>query len=413
MYKPEPLMLSEEDADVYVDLVEARGGSNPVEKLAREFRFSPEGQLCRLLTGHRGSGKSTELYQLKKRLAENEIFACVIPAENGIDYNDVDFPEVLLTIARELKRVLQSELDIDLGDGYFRARFDWLKNSLGAEVPLEGVMGMLGLSSIIKESPQARSAVRKAMEPDTSNLILETNKMIGDARKALKKKNYTDLVLLVDDLDKVNERRLETGKSLGENLFVTREPQMSGFACHVVYTVPIGLVYSSISGVLTTMYGGNIPVTPMVKIAGRPPTRKPIAEGIAAMRDVVRLRTEQAGSSLDRVFEDGVLDRLITNSGGQLRELMHFLRMSLIRGDVPVSMASAEEAMNELRRTYNRQLTVKHRKLLKDVVESVGNIDDLRTDANEQTLNELLQNRSLLHYSNDEEWYAPNPLVDG
>jgi hypothetical protein len=58
----------------YVELSSCRGGENIVEDLARQIIWTTEGYLKLLLTGHRGCGKTTELYRLKSGLEEAGYF---------------------------------------------------------------------------------------------------------------------------------------------------------------------------------------------------------------------------------------------------------------------------------------------------------------------------------------------------
>ena len=54
---------------VYVAQVNCRGGADAVEEIATEVDWQEGGGVC-LFTGQRGTGKSTELKRLKKRLEE-------------------------------------------------------------------------------------------------------------------------------------------------------------------------------------------------------------------------------------------------------------------------------------------------------------------------------------------------------
>lgn len=55
-----------------------------------------------LLTGHRGNGKSTELFALKKDLEQEGYFVTYIEGETAFNLTDVGWPDILLEIAQQV-----------------------------------------------------------------------------------------------------------------------------------------------------------------------------------------------------------------------------------------------------------------------------------------------------------------------
>ena len=100
-FSPEPLP-PERQADLYVDLDEVRGNMDTVSRLEKTIRFAQGKPTCQVLAGHKGSGKSTELLRLKKQLEsdDNPFFVVYVQADEHLDGNDVDFPDVLVAIVR-------------------------------------------------------------------------------------------------------------------------------------------------------------------------------------------------------------------------------------------------------------------------------------------------------------------------
>ena len=59
----------------YVDLTESRGGKHFATSITRNISRSDEhAQVKILFAGHRGSGKTTELFRLKHELEEKQFF---------------------------------------------------------------------------------------------------------------------------------------------------------------------------------------------------------------------------------------------------------------------------------------------------------------------------------------------------
>jgi len=258
VFDPEPLQADQED--LYVNLDSVRGQADVVGRLAKRIRLSKE-RTCQLLAGHHGSGKSTELKRLQRELenGDKRFFVVFCEAKSELDLNDVDFPEVLVAIVYQLARQLRERLGIELKPGYFKDRWERLKELLGTEVSFEGLeldAGMVKIAAAIKSSPDARAKVRRAMEPDTGNLLHAANDVIGKATQELIKKEFHGLVILVDDLDKIVLRPHSVAEcSTAEYLFIHRHAQLSAFECHTVYSMPLALAYSVQEQKIANLYG--------------------------------------------------------------------------------------------------------------------------------------------------------------
>src|SRR5271166_6538611 len=96
VFSPSPLQPSQNA--LYIDLESVRGNTGIVNRMAQKIRLADE-PTCQVLTGHRGSGKSTELSRLRQALedpaGDSRFFVVQIQADDELDRNDIDFPEVL------------------------------------------------------------------------------------------------------------------------------------------------------------------------------------------------------------------------------------------------------------------------------------------------------------------------------
>lgn len=405
-----------EDNAPYVNLDDVRGDENIVTELAETILLSSnDTPTCQILAGHRGSGKTSELLRLKCVLEkEHKMFVVFCRADKHIERNDVDFPDVLMAVIKELAAQLkQDPIGIDLKPGYFEELLPRVKKFLGSEVSLEEIGLEAGIGKIalaMKSSPTARDEIRKLLEPDTSNLIQAANDVISQAILELSKKGHTGLVIIVDDLDKMVHRRHQTAEcSTSQYLFVNREAQLRGFNCHLVYTMPLTLAYSSCEQTLVNLYGNDIPVVPMIRIGNKPPDDGRHEEGYRKLRKMIRSRLERAGTTVEKVFESkDIKNLLIKLSGGQPRELMILVREAIIKNGLPICSDGVERAKFSVRRSYERILLPKHRTIIEEVRQT-GELP--RTEDNDETIRQLLDNRAVLQYRNDQEWYDVNPLV--
>jgi len=344
--------------------------------------------------------------------SEGQRFFCVLcDLREEIDVNDVDFLDVLVGILRTCVDDLKTRARIDLKPSYFKDRLTRLYKGLQTPVKLEGLklpVLFAELAVTIKGSPDARGELRKVFEPDAGNWMNAANELIGEAVAKVAKKKYSGLVILVDDLDKIARRALDTiGCTLAENLFVRRAAQLTGFDCHVVYSMPLELAYSHHRPEISKSYGGSVAVLPMTKVQERPPDDADYGPGMDAFRNIIDRRIVHAQSKLSALFgADATRDALIRLSGGQPYELMELIRRGMARG-LPITAGVLDRLRIELQRDYV-WLREEHFAILKAAAHD-GALT--RTEKNEKLIGELLGSRALLQYLNDDEWYRPNPAI--
>jgi hypothetical protein len=402
--------------DLYVELDQVRGNRDAAIHLKNIIRRSEGQPTCQVLAGHNGSGKSTELLRLKKDLEsiESPFFVVYIKADDEIDRNDVDFPDILVAIIRQLAAQLKEFGIIDLKQGFFKQRLERLKGILTSEVDLQSLelsLGMLKLGGQMRASPDARREIRKLFEPDTNNWLYAANDVIGKAILELKKKNRQGLVILIDDLDKMTVRSHETGCPTDEYLFVNRAAQLTAFQCNVIYTIPLSLAYSHLEPVIKSRYSGHVPVVPMTKIANRPPKTGAYSSGVDKFKQIISRRLKAAETGDKEVFEDdNVQNELVALSGGQPDELMRLIREAIISHDLPIRLESLKRLKIDGQREFKRLIRIEHWPIIQEIKQ---NGEYMRKSDQEQVFRELLNSRAILQYVNDDEWYGLNPMMEG
>jgi hypothetical protein len=406
----DPSPLTADQTDLYVELDPVRGNAGVVKKLSSIISRADDGVYTyQLLAGHMGSGKTTELRRLQRHLEENGYCVVFCEAEKDIDRNDVDFPDILFAIVRQMADQLREKHGICLDEGIFGRIFTFLKNKLSS-FQLEQIgmqIGVMNISGKTKGSPDTRQKVRECLNPISTDLLTAANEWIGVATKKLVENGKKGLVIVVDDLDKINTYpKSPTDKSL----FCDRQAQLRGFQCHMIYSLPIALVYSHEGSDLSSYYGGTIPVVPMIKVATPPPDRVPFEKGIESMRKIIAARLKHIGTNERDVFSGKTEDEIIRYSGGQPRTLFHLIRDAINYGNLPIESNAVNQAVRGIRREYGRQILVDQWPIIEHV-HKTGNIS--RSKENDQTIRELLGSRALLQYANDEreEWYDLNPAI--
>ncbi|BAU07678.1 ATP-binding protein [Fischerella sp. NIES-3754] len=348
------------DRQYYIDFSDVRG-CKIVEELQRTIvRISPDDPTCQLFTGHIGCGKSTELQRLKTELELAGFHVVYFESSQDLDMADIDVSDILLSIARQVSTSLEA-INIKEKSGYFSNLFreigDFLQTPIELSAEAELSLGIAKISAKTKDSPQLRNQLRQYLEPRTNSILQAINEELLDkAVQQLKQRGQKGLVVIVDNLDRVDMRPLASGRSLPEYLFIDRGEQLRRLKCHVVYTIPLALIFSNEYETLKNRLGGGIApkVLPMVLVRQR--DGSDYEPGISLLRQLVLTRAFPEVpwnirlNLITELFDHPqTLDRLCRISGGHIRNLLGLLYSCLQRQDPPFSQSCLEAVIKDYR----------------------------------------------------------------
>ncbi|MBD2778730.1 ATP-binding protein [Iningainema tapete] len=348
------------DRKYYIDFSDVRG-CKIVEELQRTIiRISPDEPTCQLFTGHIGCGKSTELQRLKAELELAGFHVVYFESSQDLDMADIDVSDILLSVARQVGVSLEG-IGIKLKPGYFSNLFKEIGDFLQTPVELSGQaelsLGIAKITAKTKDSPQMRTQLRQYLEPRTNSILQAINEEVLDkAVEQLKLRGQKGLVVIIDNLDRVDMRPLASGRSQPEYLFIDRGEQLRRLKCHVVYTIPLALIFSNEYETLKNRLGGGIApkVLPMVLVRQR--DGNDYEPGMSLLRQLVLARAfpevapENRHSLISEVFEQSeTLDRLCRVSGGHIRNLLGLLYSCLQRQDPPFAVECLESVIKDYR----------------------------------------------------------------
>ncbi len=425
--------------DFYVDCRDARGGDTFVntflENLKRCGSYNENDNkkndfLYFLFTGHSGCGKSSELVYLTDKLKsksfdDTQYFPIYINVSDYLDDFDVSTTDILLAIVTELAATLKKELGIDLKDTYFQSRFAELKEIFLSDLEIkEGTVGIFGNTAKVQKLQtdyEGRKKVREALKLKTSSMLTEINLLFQRARAEVRKKTcgetsikYSDIVIILDNLEKIQRfENAEEGIASHERLFIDNYAQLTALQSHIIYTVPLRLVRSHLGKRLSNYYNQPF-VLPMVKTFDRK-TRKPFEIGVKKLKEVIEKRL--GGVKIEDAFEEDALDFLIKYCGGNIRELLGFVRDSVRQIDAfPIKLVHAKNSLKPNIQLYSTSIPEAHwQKLV-----LLDNSPSQTFPNDDDNYRDMLANTSVLEYINggsddiwDEvaPWYAVNPIV--
>lgn len=413
-----PLSMGEaEDQKYYIDFSSVRG-NKIIESLKRTITLiSPNEPTCQLFTGHIGCGKSTELLRLKTELEQQGFHVVYFESSQDLDMADVDITDILLSIARQVSESLEA-VKIKLKPGYFTNLFheavDFLQTPIDIEAEAELSIGIGKITAKTKESPKLRRRLREYLEPRTAGILDSINKeLLERATIELKRRGQAGLVVIVDNLDRVDIRPLPSGRTQPEYLFIDRGEQLRKLNCHVVYTIPLALIFSNDCETLKNRLGGGLTtkVLPMVPVRHR--TGETFEEGMALLRQMVLVRAfpneslEKQLKLITEVFDTPeTLNRLCRVSGGHVRNLLGLLFDCLRQEDAPISGECLERVIRERRDTLTSSIDDDEWELLFQVVQH----QTVKGDTEYQT---LLRSMFVFEYRDHNGcWYGINPALE-
>ena len=420
----EPLQV---DDPRYVSLASGRGTKELKQlQLHLEDQSGRQNRFAKVaFTGHRGSGKSTELLRLEQRLSNR--FTCIHLAVDETLSRDLDYTDLLLwlveSVAKEFAKLnmpLNKRLVDDVTDWFAETAvedIDSLKAGITTETGIEGEGGLslyvvslkilARLKSQISGNIERRRTIRQHLQNYSTDLIRKVNLLLDNAARVLEENGkIPDLLIVHDNLDRLSA-------AAARRLFLDNGELLKDLRAHFVFTAPIALIMSPAN--IGTVFDQNF-MMPMVKTQSM--NGRSHRVGIKAMFDLVAARI-----NIEMVFSSTkVVHYLAQMSGGSVRDLMRLINFAQLDARVDdklkIDMASAKEAVGELRKDFVRLLVPGqfYFPLLADV--HLSKELTIRVKPDKDSVQEarafcaeLMLMGALLEYSGEECWYDVHPVI--
>ncbi|NJP09215.1 MAG: hypothetical protein HC866_06770 [Leptolyngbyaceae cyanobacterium RU_5_1] len=370
--QPEPLETPEELAAFYQAAINQVRGGDKIERirlrLGRAYRDGIPFKAC--VMGHRGVGKSTELSRLIERI-NNQFRVIRFSAMTVLDPGSFRPLDVLLLMMAEVAErtallVQQGGAGKRPSEARLREIWDWfatekdtreqaqtmaatVEAGVGAkeESLWSKIVGLFAtLKGEIKFAATRKQEVVEYRVSRLTSLIEVANRLLDECNQALRTASGHQWLFIGEDFDRagIPNQRIE-------DLFVTYANIFQDLRTHLIFTLPIGLYYSSSAPRLP--FPGDcsfvIPDTPMYQ-----PDHTANAIGREAVQKVLAARM-----NLD-LFEPEQMMRLIVASGGNLRDLFSLVNYAadsaLLRSATQINAEDVQGAIVNLRSDYERRL---------------------------------------------------------
>lgn len=418
-FSPNPLHTEAEIANFYYETAEARTGdkySDFVESMVMQVLDSGDSALHKLFIGHAGSGKTTELFRLHQKLKEQNYFVCFGRCDIDLDTGDVEYTEVLFYILDLLIRKAKEndipvkEQTLDNIIAYWTSiqevsvtadRQEIMDIEGGAEagVKLLNVLNIMSkVKGILKSSEETKRQIRQSITPKSSELLSRVKEVIENLEEELQRRQYPKIpFIILDGLDKIP---LEQARKI----FRENGSKFAELPLHLLVTFPISLTYTNEYRDIQ-IWLPNPEKLPMIKLRNwvNNAYEEGYTEGINTMHHIVEKRGDL------NLFGKGVLDVLIRQTGGYIRDLFRCIARAAIRARIrqadTISMDDAMNALNNLESDINGCYS-------SDLIPSMVKIYKGEKYVNSsEDITKLMQVGAVLEY-NGTRWCDLHPLVE-
>jgi hypothetical protein len=250
--------------------------------------------------------------------------------------------------------------------------------------------------------------LRSKIESRATSLLEAVNDLLDTATAALSEQKRAGFVILIDGLDKLVLRQLPNGGNTHDRLFHDRCEQMAALKAHVVYTVPISMIYSPRCANIEHTFGAFNKTVAMIGIRGKEKGAiAPDTPGMRKLREMVQLRCRFAELEVSNAFdEENTVYYLCQMSGGHPRHLLMFLQSAIAKLDaLPITRNAAELAVRDYRNSLHREVPSDFLSLLRSFKEPQYDIPK------DETHQQMLFYLFVFEYMNDRQWYEVNPVL--
>ncbi|MEZ4406912.1 MAG: hypothetical protein R3A52_10600 [Polyangiales bacterium] len=417
----------------YVPLYELEELRNddPVELLRFAIDTNPT-PTAQLVSGFRGTGKSTELRRLRKVLRDSghTVLLCDIEdyLNTGQALDPVDF--LYAFVLAVSGAAVESVGDDPLREGYLTRLKNFLTRTqveapeLTAGVKATGDVGAVkaeataGLKLVLKDNPSFKERARDRWKGSLGSLAAEAHAYIRELAATLTKGSDPKrrVVIIIDSIEHIQGTLDDAAKVQAsiEKMFTVHSDLLHFPGVDTVYTVHpyLKIKYANIDDFFPF---GGLQIIPTLKVRERGDPTKPGELGAPRKNalDAIARVVEQRGDwwhllgSGDEGRER--LDTLILASGGHLRDLIRLLAEIVRRTrDLPATPAVFDAAVNHVR---NQALPIADddAEWLAEIARS--HTTCLPSENKVPSLARFLDTHRVLCYRNGNEWFDVHPLI--
>lgn len=389
------------------DFSPARGNA-AVEALSTALTLrSPSRFIHAAFIGHRGAGKTTEILRLADDVREGYELV-YIEATDEMDLFVIEVEDLLFNIALAVESTMR-ERGTPLPKELLEETRRWFEEVVQTTKYVQGFNaeaaagfetkvsspffgGLFGsLKALFKHESEYRTEIRHVLRRYPGRLLANVNALLDEANKLLEGRS---LLIVVDNLDRYTPE-------VADNLLGISADRLRQLRCNLILTPPMSLLLQPRSTQLERTYECHF----LQAIQLRKPEQR-YHEFDGPGRDLM----EEALSrrvNLDKMIPaKAARDRLISASGGMMRELLDLVYQSILLARSGIITEAVVDNVARQRRQRQRDL-INANGWMETLVQ-IALHKQIRDDAKCMA---VLFNYLAFKY-NGEGWYDIHPLVD-
>jgi len=353
-----------------------------------------------LFTGHRASGKTTELRRLMFML-ENDYFVVYFSAMDELELADIDYKDVLLSMVLQTLRSIE-ERKIRISKDIVEDMLQLLKQLSGELVvsrveqktrgfdigaKLRALVAEIG--GRYKSETVSRSEIRKTAERLIQDVLQRFDSLIAELQQRVKK----PLLIIVDDLEKAD-------LALAEEIFYKHADTLARPICKAIFTIPVSLIYAPCWRQVEMNFLAPPHILPLKSVKKKDGSVN--SEAVNFLKSIVLKRVSS------ELFEDKAVEKLALWSGGVVVDFLRMVRDCCVKAQAKdlkkVDIDLAGEVFDYLINDYRRPIEEKYYPKLVEVYKN----KDAKIDGELRFLLHLL---AILEYDR-KRWYDVHPAVE-
>jgi energy-coupling factor transporter ATP-binding protein EcfA2 len=408
----------EPNDDYYVPFLERTPG-DPIKNLYQKIIWS-EAASINLLTGQRGSGKSTELRRLKTLLEKD---GCIVFLCDMQDYMNLTTSVEVTDFFISVMGALSDKFSEKFGhDPAHESYWERIRKFLTTEIKIDqinveaGAGGVkAGIKASLKEDPTFRKLIQDRAKGYVARLTQQAQEfataVVQDIRA---KENDADnkVVLIVDSVEQirgVGDDADNVYRSV-ENLFSGHADKLHLPLLHVVYTIPPYLTPIT-PGLGRQLGGGTICNLPSVHVMKREIENNTCADdpnGLSIMREIISKRC----AAWQDFFSHDQMDRIARMTGGDLRDFFRMTRECLVKAGMNDQARITDDIVTDAENQLRRDMLP----IAKEDLKWLSGISRRKTP-NLEAIKDLprlarfFDTHLVLNYRNNDDWYDVHPLL--
>ena len=390
---------------------------DPVSRIFTDISFSESSSL-QMVSGQRGTGKSTEFLRLKSMLEKENYIVFYIDMLDYIHSTEpVEISDFLLASTLAIAEAAEKRYGLNSVHENYLER---LKDFLLSKIKLDEITLKTGINEFgtdikmrLKRDDTFKKRLQEVSRGHISRLVDDSHQFVANLVTALREKvNNPDqqVVFIIDSFEQIR------GHSTNANnvhdsivqLFSTHGKNLHFPMLHMVITVPPYL-NSAAPGVAAIL--GSTPPIMWPSIHTRQRNGDDDEKGIAILTDIIGKRSDV----IHKIFLKEDLRKLAIASGGEIRIMFTLVRAALTingaqldRMKLPTPSKVIQQALDQVQRSMLPITDEDVRKLFYVHQSKQAELEDI---AELPELARLFDFNLIINYRNGDDWYDILPII--